>query len=348
MHPILSNPRRLRVFLIIWAPVGLAIGLAPYWWVGGRLAEGWPLAVWGEALAVPVLASWYVCRYAPISADTGRVFFTVIASALLTAGLWVGAGRLWVWALWWVAPESDILFPALMPIAFALASIAFVMMSAVHYALAAADEGRAAVRRALEADVAAREAELRALRAQVDPHFLFNCLHSISALVGRDPAAARRMCLELAEFFRDSLRAGSQPRITLGTEAALIRRYFDIERVRFGARLRATVAIEPDAEQAMVPPLLLQPLAENAVRHGIATLVDGGDITIAITRQGDRVHVSVENPFDADGRRGGTGVGLANVRARLETSYHGRANLRVDAGEERFSAAISLPVEGAA
>jgi len=225
------------------------------------------------------------------------------------------------------------------------AALMFVVMSVIHYAIAAGDAQQAATTRAREADITAREAELRALRAQVDPHFLFNCLHSISALIGTDQGRAREMCIELADFFRESLRAGRQPRITLAEEAELIERYLDIERLRFGDRLNTTVAVAAGAGRALVPPLLLQPLAENAVRHGVATLVNGGDITIAATRSGDRIEITVENDFDADGRRDGTGVGLANVRARLESSYPGRASLRVRASESRFRADVSLPAE---
>jgi two-component system sensor histidine kinase AlgZ len=139
-----------------------------------------------------------------------------------------------------------------------------------------------------------------------------------------------------------------KPRIPLATEAALVRRYLDIEQLRFGDRLKATVEVAPEAERGLVPPLLLQPLAENAVRHGIATLVEGGDITIAVRRQGERIEVEVENPYDADGQRGGTGVGLTNVRARLDASYHGRASLKVQSSASRFRAVISLPVEESA
>jgi LytS/YehU family sensor histidine kinase len=183
------------------------------------------------------------------------------------------------------------------------------------------------------------------LRAQVNPHFLFNCLHSISSLVGTDPTAARHMCIELAEFFRESLRAGGQPRITLEAEAALVRRYLAIEHLRFGDRLNATVSVAPDVERALVPPLLLQPLAENAVRHGIATLVEGGDVTIVAARRGDRVEITVENSFDADSRRPGTGIGLVNVRGRLEASFAGRATLKATASGTRFQVMLSLPLE---
>jgi LytS/YehU family sensor histidine kinase len=225
------------------------------------------------------------------------------------------------------------------------AALVFVVMTVMHYALTAADERRVALERALKAEIAAREAELRTLRTQVDPHFLFNCLHSISALITNDPAGARSMCVELADFFRESLRVGAKLRIPLATEAALVRRYLDIEQVRFGDRLKATVEVAPEAERGLVPPLLLQPLAENAVRHGIATLVEGGDITIAVRRKGERIEVEVENPYDADGQRRGTGVGLTNVRARLDASYHGRASLKVQSSASRFRAVISLPVE---
>jgi hypothetical protein len=345
VHPILINRRRLGIFLWIWIPVGFLISVGPYWWMGGPRDGTWAVALWGEVFAVPLLASWYVGRFATVDASAWRLFVTVVAASLVTTGLWLGVGRLWFRALSTFTPQLDGLFVRFAPTAFAGAAMAFVAMSAVHYALSAADEGRVVAQRALRSDVAAREAELRALRSQVNPHFLFNCLHSISALIANDPQGARRMCLELADFFRDSLRAGSQTRIALQDEAALVRRYLDIERVRFGERLRTTISLAPDAAHAMVPPLLLQPLAENAVRHGIATLVDGGDVTIAIARQGDRIDVSIENPFDAEGRRPGTGLGLTNVRARLDTTFGGRADLRVDATTSRFRAAISLPLE---
>lgn len=344
-HPILSDRQRLRVFLAIWIPAGLLISVLPYWWMGGALADAWPVAIWGELFAVAALASWYMSRYAAADASAWHILATVVAAALVTTGLWIGIGRAWFRAVTSVAPSPDAAFSQFAPLAFAAMTMTFVAMSAVNYALSAADEGRLAAQRALHADIAARDAELRALRSQVNPHFLFNCLHSISALVPTDPQGARRMCLELADFFRDSLRAGSQARVSMDTEAALVRRYLDIERVRFGDRLRATISLAPDAERAMVPPLLLQPLAENAVRHGIATLVDGGSITMAITREADRIHVSVENPFDPDGRRPGTGVGLTNVRARLETTFGSRADIRVDATGSLFRVSLSLPLE---
>jgi LytS/YehU family sensor histidine kinase len=174
----------------------------------------------------------------------------------------------------------------------AVGATTFFCMVLLISALDAADQGEAAARRALESEVASRDAELRALRAQVDPHFLFNCLHSISSLTSRSAEGARQMCLELADFFRASLRAGAEQRITLGSELQLLRNYLNIEQVRFGDRLRAHVDDPGEANDVMVPPLLLQPLVENAVRHGIATLID-------------RRRESVRSRWASIGNRGG-------------------------------------------
>jgi hypothetical protein len=346
VHPILNDPRRRRIFALVWPVVGAALGLLPLWLAGGELRDSWAAVVWGQLLAAPMLVAAYVSRSAPIAtAGLPRVFATIGLAAIVTAGLWLEAGRWWFAAVASAAPSPSAVFAQMAAPAALGAALVFVVISAMHYAMTASDDRQTAMGRALEAEIGAREAELRALRAQVNPHFLFNCLHSISALVGTDPTGARRMCIELAEFFRESLRAGAQPRIPLAVEAALVRRYLAIEQLRFGDRLKATITVAPDAEGALVPPLLLQPLAENAVRHGIATLVDGGDVTIVATRHGDRVEIQVENPFDADGRRPGTGIGLVNVRARLETSYATRATLKVTTADTRFHVQLSLPVE---
>ena len=125
----------------------------------------------------------------------------------------------------------------------------------------------------LELQVLTRDAELRALRAQVNPHFLYNSLNSISALTGSDAAAARRMCLLLAEFLRTTLRVSSEERITMAEEMKLAERFLSIEQVRFGERLHVEQSIDESALECQVPPLVLQPLLENAVGHGIAVAV---------------------------------------------------------------------------
>ncbi|MGE0392173.1 MAG: sensor histidine kinase [Vicinamibacterales bacterium] len=347
MHPILHHWPRLRLFLLLWLPIGTLLGTGPYLAAGGPAGDAWPVAVWGLAFATPALASWYLVRFTPPGSGAGTLLWRVGGGAVVSSALWTGAG--WAWLQLWtpVAPAPDALFEAFAPTAAAAAACLFVAMGAIHYALVAADGRTDALRRVHTAEVGAREAELRALRAQVNPHFLFNCLHSISALAGQNPEAARRMCQELADFFRDSLRAGSEPLVPIETEVALVRRYLDIEQVRFGDRLRHTVHIAPEIAGLRVPPLILQPLIENAVRHGIATLLDGGEVTVDLATDGDRAVATIENPFDPDGRRPSTGIGLENVRARLTALYQQRASLTAGAAGDRYRVRVVLPREAA-
>jgi two-component system, LytTR family, sensor histidine kinase AlgZ len=153
------------------------------------------------------------------------------------------------------------------------------------------------------------------------------------------------MCVLLGDFLRGTLALGAQDRIPLAEEVALVERFLAIERVRFGGRLAAEFDVRPDAAPCLVPPLLLQPLVENAVRHGIAGLVDGGTIRVTAERRADRLLLAVGNPCDPDRRAGGgVGVGLANVRDRMQTAYGHAA--RVDARERdgMFRVEVSLPI----
>lgn len=332
--------------MVVWPFLGAAVGMLPFWWAGGQLRDWWAVVLWGETLALPVLASTYVCRAAPVAtSDSWRVLATIGLGSLLTAGLWLQAGRGWLWLVSLGAPSPYSVFASMAMQAALGAALVFMLASAVNYALIAGDERQIVAARVAQAELSARDAELRALRAQVDPHFLFNSLHSISSLIGSDQDGARLMCIELAEFFRESVRAGAQERSTLSAEVDLVRRYFKIEQLRFGERLGVDIAVADDLGRVTVPPLLLQPLAENAVRHGIATLVDGGTVTMTVTQEDGHILVCVDNPFDPDEPRPGTGIGLKNVRSRLEATYGPSATLRAESADARFTVRLSFPAD---
>ncbi|HMH81060.1 MAG TPA: histidine kinase, partial [Candidatus Acidoferrum sp.] len=194
--------------------------------------------------------------------------------------------------------------------------------------------------------VLARDAELRALRAQINPHFLFNSLNSISALTSIDGARAREMCLLLADFLRLTLGMGEKTVIPFSEELDLLEKFMAIEKVRFGARLRMEEKIDDRAKRCIIPALLLQPLLENAVSHGIASMEDGGMIRLEASVRDGRLAISVENDRDEEAPvRKRNGVGLKNVRNRLEARYGKEATFRADADEDKFRVSMSLPAE---
>jgi LytS/YehU family sensor histidine kinase len=151
------------------------------------------------------------------------------------------------------------------------------------------------------------------------------------------------MCQLLGDFLRDSLTVGRESRIPLSREIALAEQYLRIEQVRFGARLAVQTSCDPACESVRVPPLILQPLVENAVRHGVATRLDGGTITIAARKSGVGVLVAIDNPRDEDSARRGTGFGQDIVRRRLVAMFGDRAALAVDAAADRYHVSLTVP-----
>ena len=163
-------------------------------------------------------------------------------------------------------------------------------------------------------------AELRALRAQVHPHFLFNTLNSIAALIGENPVAAEDLVTRLGDVFRYSLTSARHDNVRLADELEFVRNCLAIEKARFGDRLRLEEAIAPGLDEIMVPPLLLQPLVENAVRYAVSTREEGGRVRIEAAREGDRLSVTVADDgpgFTPGAAPSGHGVGLESVRERL-------------------------------
>jgi LytS/YehU family sensor histidine kinase len=223
----------------------------------------------------------------------------------------------------------------------------YLLSTALFYIVLSSQAAHEAEKNAVEARVLARESELKALKTQVNPHFIFNCLNSISALTTSDSAKAREMCILLAEFLRRTLGLGEKALIPLQDELALLHAYLSVEQIRFGSRLQVEEKTDPGALECMLPPLLLQPLVENAVAHGVAHLAEGGWIHLGIAQPAeDKLLIEIENNFDPEApRRRGAGIGLNNVRQRLFASYGDKAKFEVQNGGGRFSVVLSLPAE---
>jgi signal transduction histidine kinase len=336
MHPILISRARLGFYLLAWVPLAVACGflLAS----GGRLPwQQSALTASGLALfyALVCLSPWYSGRYLPFHPSAlARLLLNHTAAAVVAAALLLGVAKLLA------VPD------ALRVVLFAAGVLLYLLAVALHYVLFAFQGSREAERREQEARMQAREAELRALKAQINPHFLFNSLNSISALVTVDGERAREMCVRLSEFLRATLNGAEQEKIPIAREMALAKTYLEVERVRFGDRLRVTQSVGPDCAACFVPALILQPLVENAVKHGIAGLLEGGEIRLTAECLEDRLRITVENDFDPEASAAAkNGVGLANVRGRLETRYHHYASLTTQADGHRFSVRMELPCD---
>jgi hypothetical protein len=351
MHPILARRSRLVLYLSVWIAFGLLLFVVLVF--GGRAPTLWalefaiPIAL---ALGLQSLSFWYLVQALP-PGETAPLRMTLIWCVAGIGSLIIWLGVAYAWAQFLLNPGEEYPDTALsmLPLLIFAGAIGILLAILGHYLVGAFQRSLVAEKRALEMQVLAREAELKSLRAQLDPHFLFNSLNSVAALIGNDTAAARQMCFLMAQFFRKSLTLARERSIPLSEEITLIETFLAIERVRFGDRLRTKFDVAEDVRDIAVPPLVLQPLVENAVHHGVAHLLEGGEVCVTARRREGLVEIIVENPCDPDRPPSrSTGVGLNNVRSRIETLAGNRANVDVDARETSFRVSILLPAINAA
>ena len=347
MHPLLATRGRVTLYLIAWLPLAGLLGYLLS--VTGKL----PL-LQSEALTVPLslfyalvcLAPWYMCKALPLGpSQILRLLGNHTPAALVAGLLWIIAAKGLALALARLYfPQLDQEFSPQLPLLFGIGVLLYMLSVALHYVLLSVESSREAETREQEARALAREAELKALKAQINPHFLFNSLNSISALATVDGARAREMCIKLSDFLRSTLNLGDKTSISFKEELGLAKAYLDVEQVRFGARLRTAFQADPGCNGCIVPPLFLQPLVENAVKHGVAGMVDGGTIEVFACCENGWLRVKVENDFDPDAPPASRhGLGLQNVRGRLRALYENQARLDTQLSSGRFVVQVELP-----
>jgi two-component sensor histidine kinase len=326
--------------LAVWTALGLlsAVQTSLYF-----VRDGRPIP-WGPVL-VDRLADWYTCAlftplffalvrsvpwqrthwWKPLSVQVLAVIVCVPVKYLLYAGV-----------IRWLIPTHSAADFGRLLYSFIVEAMAFGAMFAVIHAV---EFNRRAIRHSTQASrLRARLAETRleVLTAQLQPHFLFNTLHAISTLIHRDPDAADTMLARLGDLLRLGLRTHDRLEVSLAEELRLLESYLEIARVRFQDRLVVGVDVDPHIDTALVPRFMLQPLVENALRHGIGSREGSARVTIRARRSGGRLHLVVEDDGDAPMLDGGgfprEGVGLTNTRERLRELYGEGHALRLSRG----------------
>ena len=198
--------------------------------------------------------------------------------------------------------------------------------------------------RALRLEAVNREGQLSNLRSQLDPHFMFNALNSIRALIEEDPGRAKSSITLLSAILRNAMSTVKRRTVALGEEIDMVRSYLSLEAVRYEERLRVHFAVDPALERRPVPPMMLQTLVENAIRHGIAKRKEGGEVHVIARPEQDGMILMVKNTGRyVQGRPRSTGIGLRNTEQRLEHIYGGKASLRMYNEGEMVVCEVHLP-----
>jgi signal transduction histidine kinase len=361
--PKLPSFREMWAWSIgVWTAVWALFTLQMYVWYQGRGEAILPARVLTSfcewmlwALLTPLLL-WFVWRHPLTWATWKRSLPWQAAAAIVAPAVLVACAQLTRYALSHVLDTPDLYTSFTLSRYFAAWVYALftyvdpiLIGHALYYARVSRDQ---AVRRArLETRLA--EAQLQVLRLQLHPHFLFNTLHTISALMHKDLRAADRMLALLGDLLRDSFERVGAQEVSLKQELGFLHRYLEIERTRFRDRLTVTLDVDPETLDASVPNLMLQPLVENAIRHGIGRRQDAGHIAIGARRDGDRLDLSIRD--DGPGVPEGTetalraGVGLANTAARLQQLYPNAHRFELkNRPEGGFEVALAIPFRPAA
>lgn len=298
-----------------------------------------------------ILPNYYVCRGLPLGQTP---WLMLLGSQLLTliaiVGMWTLVGQLYA-AVLDPAPETSrfkALFDVSQPMNLTIVAIQFEVMVLIHYLFFAIEKSRDLEQAALQQKLLISQAELQTLKATVHPHFLFNSLNTLANIALSAPEQAHRFCLLIAEFLRYSVAYGKKSSVMLEDELDHIQNYLGIERERFGTRLQTRFEIDAAVSEVRVPPLILFPVIENAIKHGIDSCLEGGTLHILARTRDGMLIVEVANPVDELGRKlKGTGHGLASVEHRLQNRFGDKALLKTTRNPGQFRVSLYIPIEPA-
>jgi two-component system, LytTR family, sensor kinase len=321
-----------------------AVVLATQAWVSSDI-RGEPIA-WGRTLAIWLPWAWIWAGLTPLAlmlverCPLERPHAVRATLLHVIAGLLLAAFNLALFAV--IAPVVNAIgvrptwaatFARLVGTMFLLNAPVYWLIVGTAQALRIARQARERERRALRLEVQLAEARLLVLRAQLEPHFLFNALNTVSVLMRENVDAADRVLILLSGLLRRALDTSATAEVELRQEVAFLEAYLALEQVRFADRLSYRLAIDPQLLDQRVPSLILQPLVENAVRHGLGDRKDSGQIEIAAARRGDMLQLTVRDNGSGMAADAPIGVGLSNTRSRLQLLYGNRHSFELSAAD---------------
>jgi two-component system LytT family sensor kinase len=346
-HPVLADKVRLIIWWLVWLFLALGQSLIFYFAYGKftyiNIVDSVVSLIIYSGIA---LGLWYPFRFfSSVEIKALTTIFNLIFSGTISITLWALITK---YTVLLVLPENndylaywDATFP------YRIGTGAFIYGLIVLSYFLFVSLYNLSEKRAREARLESlvRETELRMLRSQINPHFLFNSLNSISSLTITDPGKARTMIVKLSDFMRYALSRKDEQPVPLHSELESLRLYLEIEKVRFGDRLTTEENIEKECMDIKIPGMLLQPLYENAIKHGVYESTETVKISTSARITEDFLEITIMNNYDImQPRAKGTGTGLTNVARRLELSYGQDASLRTSNDNGVFTVRLFIPV----
>lgn len=357
MHPFLQTPRQYLIMGLLWSPICLWVvfllaDLADAPWWKAAVLSGPPMVI--ELFIC--LSTWYVCKMTSQNRWylVKTVWTHIIAAGLLNA-LWLFLIMLYGKALaaMFETGDWDTLYSEAVPVFLAIGVSLYFIAILAHYLVLAVEKNRETEQEVLEQRLLASQAELKALKATVHPHFLFNSLNLLSPLMRSSKQKAQEVVSQLSDFLLYSLRYGKQELVTISDELDHVKNYLGIESVRLGDRLELDFDVDDDVLETDILPLTLLPLVENAIKHGIGQCIEGGTLSISIKKvaagdadKRDEIAIEITNPYEeTSGRVRGEGLGLKTLKQRIATYYGAAGRVVVHKDKQVFRVEVYVPAD---
>ncbi len=347
-HPVLGNRRRLLAWWLVWLFIALGQALLYYFAYGSFVNISIPDAILSLLIYSGIaLSLWYPFSF--FNNNTVKPLSLVlnfIITGAISVSFWILITKL---TLQLILPEQTIIdeyWTATFPYRIGTGVFIYGLIILTYYLFVSLSNLSEKKAREARLESLVKETELKMLRSQINPHFLFNSLNSISSLTVTNPDKARLMVIKLSDFMRYALSRKDEQPVTLQSELENIRLYLDIEKVRFGDRLFIEEQIDPGCLNTKIPVMILQPLYENAIKHGVYESTDKVTIATSVSSSNEYIEMTISNNFDPEVISAkGTGTGLSNVSRRLELLYGNKAMLKTEKQNGIFTARLFIPVD---
>ncbi|MCA1757326.1 MAG: histidine kinase [Bacteroidales bacterium] len=346
IHPITDNRSRFTAWWLIWLTIGAVQSLLLHFLCdctfSTAVTDGLSSAL---LLSLIAIAVWYpVTLLVPRNSGIIKAVSNHILIAAIALTLWILGVKLAVDLINGPSMVYDEFWNRWLLLRLGAGLFIYVVIVLSYHLMVSFDNITKKNIREASLEKTLRETELMALRSQINPHFLFNSLNSISSLTIDDPALAREMIIKLSDFMRYALSRKEQRFVPLLKELENMRLYLEIEKVRFGNRLVCREECEHGTHALLIPNMILQPLYENAVKHGVYESTEKVEVLVFCYLKEAVLTIKIENNFDPGMiSRRGTGTGLENVRERLRLAYSGMASLQTSSEQGRFTVTLIIP-----
>ena len=345
-NPILNSPKSLNLYLLFWLLVAIVYFCLLYFGLNGNVTLSIADSlVFNILLCGLGLAFWYPVRFMSLESKLSRIIFNHLAAAILATTAWLVIGYAFIVYIINLGDQFKSFFQSTLVWRLLLGILFNLLITSFYYIIIYYSNFKERAVRETELKNLVTEAELKNLKFQINPHFIFNSLNSMSALTAIDPDKAKSMILKLADFLRYTLANNEKQKNKLSDELKNIKLYLEIEKVRFEEKFEFVDNVSDECLVHEVPNMILQPLFENAIKHAVYETLNTVTLTLNGKIEGEYLVLSLNNNFEEESRgKKGAGIGLKNIANRLELIYGQKDLMKIEKGNNIFGVTLFIPV----